>query len=111
VINFVRTYYSAVDETGDQAFQAKIREVPANYAFSFDVDALPHPCPAPTLIVTGKQDSMVGYSDAWKILENYPRATFAVLDRCGHFLEIEQEDLFHVLAGEWLDRVEEHAGG
>jgi len=23
---------------------------------------------------------------------------------------VEQEDLFHALAGEWLDRVEEYAG-
>lgn len=54
---------------------------------------------------------MVGYRNAWEILENYPRGTFAVLDRSGHFLEVEQEGLFQSLAGEWLDRVDEHAGG
>ena len=97
-------------ETGDEAYQEKIREHPENHAFSFDVDALPEPCPAPTLIVTGRQDSWVGYRDAWEILEDYPRGTFAVLDRAGHFLGVEQEDLFHALAGEWLDRVEEYAG-
>ena len=43
-------------------------------------------------------------------MEDYPRGTFAVLDRAGHFLEVEQEDMFHALAGEWLDRVEEYAG-
>jgi pimeloyl-ACP methyl ester carboxylesterase len=74
------------------------------------VDALPKPCPAPTLVVTGRQDSVAGYRDAWEILENYPRGTFVVLDRSGHFLGVEQEDLFHALAGEWLDRVEEYAG-
>jgi hypothetical protein len=51
---------------------------------------------------------MVGYRDAWGILENFPRATFAVLDRSGHFLEIEQQDLLSALAGEWLDRVEQY---
>jgi hypothetical protein len=50
---------------------------------------------------------MVGYRDAWTILERYPRATFAVLDRAGHNLAIEQERLFAALVGEWLDRVEE----
>jgi pimeloyl-ACP methyl ester carboxylesterase len=110
VADFVRTNYTAANEAGDQAFQAKIREHDENYAFSFDVDALPKPCPAPTLIVTGRQDSICGYRDAWEILENFPRATFAVLDRSGHFLEVEQDDLFHSLAGEWLDRVEEYAG-
>ena len=97
-------------ETGDEDYQTKIREHPENYAFSFDVDALPEPCPAPTLIVTGRQDSVAGYRDAWGILENYPRGTFVVLDRSGHFLATEQADVFHALAGEWLDRVEEYAG-
>jgi hypothetical protein len=53
----------------------------------------------------------VGYRDAWGILENYPRGTFVSLDPAGHFLEIEQQDLFRVLVSEWLDRVEEHASG
>ena len=110
VVDYVRTNFTSANETGDQAFQAKIREHPENYAFSFAVDALPKPCPAPTLIVTGRQDSLAGYRDAWEILENYPRGTFVVLDRSGHFLEIEQEDLFHALVGEWLGRVAEYAG-
>ncbi len=101
--NFPSTVRLATD------FQAKLRE-PENYAFSFDVDALPKPCPAPTLIVTGRQDSVVGYRDAWEILDNYPRGTFVVLDRSGHFLPFEQEGQFHALVSEWLDRVEEYAG-
>ena len=111
VVDYIRVNFSSANEIGDQVFQAKIREHPENYAFSFDVDTLPKPFPAPTLIVTGRQDSWVGYRDAWEILENYPRATFVVLDRAGHFLGVEQEDLFHTLVGEWLDRVEEYAGG
>jgi pimeloyl-ACP methyl ester carboxylesterase len=108
VLDYLRANIPSA-ETGDQAFQAKIREHPENYAFSFDVDALPKPFPAPTLIVAGRQDSVAGYCDAWGILENYPRGTFIVLDRSGHFLPFEQEDLFHALVGEWLDRVEEYA--
>jgi pimeloyl-ACP methyl ester carboxylesterase len=110
VVDYIRTNFSSANEIGDQVFQAKIREHPENYAFSFDVDALPKPCPAPTLIITGRQDSAVGYRDAWEILDNFPRGTFAVLDRSGHFLPFEQEDLFHALVDEWLDRVEEYAG-
>ena len=109
VADFVHTNNTAAGEAGDQAFQAKIREHDENYAFSFDVDARPKPCPAPTLIVTGRQDSITGFRDAWEILENYPRATFAVLDRAGHGLYIEQEELVHALFNEWLDRVEEYA--
>jgi pimeloyl-ACP methyl ester carboxylesterase len=110
VLDCIRANLSSASETGDLAFQAKIREHPENYAFSFDVDALPKPCPAPTLIVTGRQDSVAGYRDAWEVLENYPRGTFVVLDRSGHFLPFEQEDLFHAFVGEWLERVEEYAG-
>jgi len=110
VVDYMRANLSSAIKIGDQAFQAKIREHPENYEFSFDVDALPKPCPAPTLIVTGRQDSDVGYRDAWEILDNYPRGTFVVLDRSGHLLGVEQEDLFHALVGEWLDRVEEYAG-
>jgi pimeloyl-ACP methyl ester carboxylesterase len=110
VLDTLRASLFSADEMGDAEFLSRIREDPKNYAFSFDVDALPKPCPAPTLIVAGRQDSNVGYRDAWKILENYPRGTFAVLDRAGHLLEAEQEDLFRALASEWLDRVEEYAG-
>ena len=88
----------------DRSFFARLVEHPA---FSFDVDAPSEPFREPTLILVGRQDSGSGYRDAWKILENYPRATFAVLDRAGHRLQMEQETLFNALVNEWLDRVEE----
>lgn len=110
LIDAWKTFTDPAYGTGDQVFQAGIRENPENYAFTFEVDAISKPCSAPTLIVTGRQDSTVGYRDAWEILENYPRATFAVLDRAGHFLDIEQEALYHALFNEWLNRVDEYAG-
>jgi pimeloyl-ACP methyl ester carboxylesterase len=64
----------------------------------------------PTLILAGRQDSSTGYRDTWRILEHYPRATFAVLDRAGHALQIEQPALLDALVEEWLDRVEEQRG-
>ncbi len=77
--------------------------------FSFDLEAALDPFEKPTLILTGRQDRHVGYQDAWHVLEKFPRATFAVLDRAGHALGVEQENLFRVLIHEWLDRVaEEH---
>ena len=82
----------------------------AKYAYSFEVDKLAEPFGGPTLILAGRQDGEGGYQDAWDILENYPRATFAVLDRAGHLLGIEQEGLFTTLVTEWLDRVEEYTG-
>ena len=67
----------------------------------------PNRCP--TLLVTGRQDSTVGYARAWDLFERYPRATFAVLDRAGHALPHEQPELLRALVSEWLDRVREHA--
>lgn len=75
------------------------------YAFSFDVDKLHRKYEKPTLMLLGRQDSSVGYKDAWNILDNYSRATFSVLDMAGHNLQIEQEELFNSLVTEWLARI------
>jgi pimeloyl-ACP methyl ester carboxylesterase len=92
-------------QVADHAFLAKLGE---EAEFSFPVDRLTTPFPAPTLIITGRQDAICGYQDAWANLENYPRATFAVLDRAGHFLSYEQKGLFQALGSEWLNRVAEY---
>lgn len=63
--------------------------------------------PNPTLILAGRQDAAAGYAGPWRLLEHYPRATFAVLDRAGHALPHEQADLASALLAEWLDRVDE----
>jgi len=94
---------------GNEPFLTKLHE--EGYPFSFDVEeAMVGPFNMPTLIVAGRQDWVVGYRDAWQILEKYPRATFAVLDRAGHNLPIAQQRLFDALVDEWLDRVEESSG-
>jgi len=87
----------------DMPFLEKVRE---NYGFSFDVDLINNKFTKPALFLLGRQDSSVGYRDAWKIIENYPRATFAILDTAGHILQIEQEELFNSLTNDWLNRVE-----
>jgi pimeloyl-ACP methyl ester carboxylesterase len=108
VLDYLRTYISPAGELCDEPFLMKIVGQTETNNFSFEVDALAKPFPAPTLIVAGRQDAATGYRDVWKILENYPRGTFAILDRMGHFMGAEQEALFQALAGEWLDRVEEY---
>jgi pimeloyl-ACP methyl ester carboxylesterase len=65
----------------------------------------------PTLILVGRQDATVGDAGVWRLLEHYPRATFAVLDRAGHGLVHEQVGLVTALMAEWLDRVREDAAG
>ena len=77
------------------------------YVFSFDVDNSNNKFDKPVLMLVGKQDNCVGYKDQWGILENFPRATFAILDRAGHNLQIEQAAVFNSLVNEWLVRVNE----
>jgi pimeloyl-ACP methyl ester carboxylesterase len=105
VVEAVRTLASEV-QLADHAFLARLEE---SGPFSFDVDTLPAPFDRPTLILTARQDYICGYRDAWDLLDNYPRATFTVLDRAGHLVNIEQDVLCRTLICEWLDRVEESA--
>ena len=78
------------------------------YEFSINVDKVNQIFDKPALFLLGRQDSSVGYKDAWNILDNFSRATFAVLDLAGHNLQIEQEALFNSFVKEWLNRVEEN---
>jgi len=93
-------------EIADKTFLQRLNQ---NYAFSFNVDALPTPFPAPALFLAGRHDNWCGFHDTYTLLDNYPRASFAVLDRAGHGLAMEQKSLFRALVSEWLDRVEEYS--
>ncbi len=105
VVEAVRDVLTEV-QIADHIFNERLEEASP---FSFDVDRLPAPFGGPTLMLTARQDHLCGYRDAWDLLDNYPRATFAVLDRAGHFVNIEQDVLCQALMREWLDRVEEGA--
>ncbi|MFX0043020.1 MAG: alpha/beta fold hydrolase [Candidatus Hodarchaeota archaeon] len=92
-------------KVADEDFLMEIFE--KGYAFSFDVDKLIKGFNKPTLFLLGRQDTSVGYRDAWNIFEQYTRASFAILDEAGHILEIEKEILFNALVNEWLDRIQQ----
>ncbi|KHD86248.1 alpha/beta fold hydrolase [Heyndrickxia ginsengihumi] len=85
----------------DEQFLNNIKH---NYAFSFKIDQSTFN--KPSLFLLGRQDSSVGYKDALSLINNYTRATFAVLDTAGHNLQIEQPQLFTSHINEWLDRVD-----
>jgi len=59
-----------------------------------------------SLILSGRQDSIAGFTDAVKMLGTYPRATYALLDCAGHSLSWERPDLFKALMWDWLERLE-----
>ena len=75
-------------------------------AFSRDLNVDPYIFERPSLILLGRQDTEVGFEDQLDLFRRFPRATIAVLDSCGHNLQIEQRKLFGAAIREWLDRVE-----
>ncbi|MCL2593374.1 MAG: alpha/beta hydrolase [Defluviitaleaceae bacterium] len=60
----------------------------------------------PACILTGRQDHTTGYNLPYKLLERFPRATYAVLDGAGHLLYMEKESLFQKMVEDWIERVE-----
>lgn len=61
----------------------------------------------PSLILTGRQDATTGFRAAWRLVDELPRASLAVLDLAGHQLgRIERPAAFHALVADWLERME-----
>ncbi|MET9327482.1 alpha/beta hydrolase [Tsukamurella sp. NPDC003166] len=55
------------------------------------------------LIITGRQDTVVGWRDQRALLDAYPRATYVVLDECGHNPHLERPRAVAALVADWLD--------
>jgi pimeloyl-ACP methyl ester carboxylesterase len=58
-----------------------------------------------SVALTGGQGFAVGYCDLWQIIMMYPGASFILLDKAGHNLQIEQDILFGEAVKGWLNRV------
>ena len=88
------------------AHQSALERVATNYTLTqHPEDAHPAPFLQPSLHVTGRQDHIVGYRDAWNRIEHYPRATFVTLDGAGHNAHLEQPEICAVLVKDWLARI------
>lgn len=94
-------------EAADKTVLDPIREDPKRYSLSFFADIRHAKFHAPTLVVCGRQDEVVGYRDALRLLEIYPRSTFAVLDRGTHDLPVDDAGVFQALVRDWIVRVRE----
>ena len=71
-------------------------------SFTFDTDALDDPCTIPTLIITAKQDTEVGYKDQFDLMRIYTNSTFCAVEGAGHNLQIEQPEIFESIVRSWL---------
>lgn len=88
------------------ADQAALERISERYTFVTEPeDASPVPFPQPTLIITGRQDHVVGYEDAWARVEHYPRATFAAVDTAGHNIHLDNPMVVNALIADWLARM------
>ncbi|MEU4198055.1 alpha/beta hydrolase [Kribbella sp. NPDC026611] len=99
-----RLYYDPAEEQADLEFLGRIQADVATYSLRED--------PAtrferPTLIVTGREDTMTGYADAWSILDDYPRATYVALDGEDHDLPVGSLTVYRALVSDWLDRIDD----
>lgn len=54
------------------------------------------------LVVTGRQDTVVGWRDQHALLDAYQHATYAVLDGCGHNPHLERAEAVGALLTDWL---------
>lgn len=85
------------------AFIEKLKN--SGYYFSFDVTKFKKKLKKPVLIITGKQDSVVGYKNTMDIIDNFPFCSNIILDHAGHGLVFEQEKLFRILVKDWLKKL------
>ncbi|WP_033344131.1 alpha/beta fold hydrolase [Catenuloplanes japonicus] len=95
----------------DGADPDAIARIGARYSLDREPeDAHPEPFLAPALHITGRQDHVVGYADAWRRVAHYPHATVTALDAAGHNLLFEQAGLCAALVTDWLDRIRRTTG-
>ena len=84
-----------------------VERLQKNYSLTMDFHRKKYE--KPVLLLAGRQDISVGYQDIIEIIDDYPRATLAVLDMAGHNLQIEQPELFESLVGEWIRRTNQQS--
>ena len=100
----IRAHDMPAYRVADWSFLARLQ---ANYLLTGEAGRPGAPFGSPSLILTGRQDSRVGFRRAVALVEELPRATLAVIDLGGHHLgRIERPTLFQALVRDWLERLE-----
>jgi pimeloyl-ACP methyl ester carboxylesterase len=105
LLETLRSRFDSGVELADHAFLERLQGTGSSFG------ALREPFAKPTLIVTGRFDQWCGYRAAFETLDDYPLATYAVLDGAGHLAGLERPDLYRALVSDWLDRIEDETAG
>jgi pimeloyl-ACP methyl ester carboxylesterase len=107
----VRAFLDHIHPSLLSADEAGLARIAARYALDREPEeADPRPFTRPCLMITARQDHVVGYEDAWAHRDHYPRATFVVLDAAGHNVHLDQPVLTAALISDWVARVRAAAG-
>jgi pimeloyl-ACP methyl ester carboxylesterase len=108
--NWVRFRESVLP--GLRAFdQDAIQRISRSYDLGREPELRSPKFQGPTVIVTGRQDHVVGFEDQIALSGHYVQSTFAVLDRAGHNAHLDQPGLTGALLSEWLVRMEDGRRG
>lgn len=101
----IRAHDMPAYRAADWSFLARLE---ANYLLTGEAGSPRVPFERPSLILAGRQDARVGYRRATTLIDEFPRATLAVIDLAGHHLgRIERPELFQALLRDWLERLEQ----
>lgn len=87
------------------ADQVAVRRLASRY-FLVDVpEVVSVPFDAPTVIVTGRRDQVVGYVDQFGLVDHYRAATYVALDGAGHNVHLDQPTAVAGIVRDWARRV------
>ena len=81
-------------------------QLSARYFLDVEPETESVPFAGPTVIVTGRQDHVVGYVDQFHLLEQFGAVTYAVLDGAGHNVHLEQPAAVAQLLRDWSSRIQ-----
>jgi pimeloyl-ACP methyl ester carboxylesterase len=59
--------------------------------------------PTPTLVIHGRDDRVVHYENGLRLVSMIPNARLVLLNRCGHWAQIEHADEFNRLVAQFVD--------
>lgn len=104
MLDEIRAHDMPAYRVADWSFLARLE---ANYLLTGEAGRQGIPFEQPSLILAGRQDARVGFRRALTLVDEFPRATVAVVDLAGHHLgRIERPTLFQALVRDWLERLE-----
>jgi pimeloyl-ACP methyl ester carboxylesterase len=90
----------AASRPGDEEYRQRLQAG----AYQLADEGLGSGYPGPTGVITGRQDRVVGFADQFRALPAYPAASFTIVADAGHYLPLEQPEVFRKVAEFWLDR-------